>query len=105
VRPLRCRGLQSTDASVCAALLADYPGTQRILGEARLAQVFPEDTARPCNDALIGLLEGLADISRKLVVSLEFQAAISALLKDRSLAGKWLGGARPHEDLHLRPDQ
>lgn len=104
VRPLRCRGLQSTDASVCAALLDDYPATQRRLGEARLSQVFPESAAQPYNDALMGVLEGLAGVSRKLVVSLEFQAAVAALLRDRSLAAKWLAGARPSEDLHLRPD-
>lgn len=102
VRPLRCRGVHSTDLRFCISCYEDLDAMREKLARGELKPVFLDTPERIFDTALTGVLQGMAKL-RMAVVSLELTAAIRALLDDPALAGRWLKGAKPARELHLVP--
>jgi len=104
VRPLRCRGLHSIDASFCAASHQDPAGMRAKLEAGQLRPVYLSVPEAIFDSALSGVLMALKKLKMTLV-SLELHAAVCALLDDQKLAQRWLAGARPDRTLALVPDK
>jgi len=100
VRPLRCRGLYSTDAKFCEQSCCDPDGMQEKLARGLLQPVFLSLPQGIYDGALSGVLMAVKK-RRWALVSLELSAAVAALTADPALIRKWLAGGKPAANLSL----